>query len=71
MALNLPDYLRRAHKVSTKKGWTWEKREGSKHVMVFDTRGNAVTTISTTAYDGILRKKVESQLRKAKCPGLG
>lgn len=67
--MNLPNYLRKVHKVSTKAGWTWEKR-GSKHVMVFDAQGNAVTTISCTQYDGTLRKKVESQLRRANCPGL-
>lgn len=68
--MNLPDYLRKVHKVSTKAGWTWEKR-GSKHVMVFDADGVCVTTISCTAYDGTLRRKVESQLRRANCPGLG
>lgn len=68
--MKLPDYLRKAHKVSTKRGWLWEER-GTKHVMVFDADGKSVTCISTTAYDGTLRKKVESQLRKANCPGLG
>lgn len=67
--MNLPNYLKRPYKVSRKAGWTWEKR-GSKHVMVFDANGKAVTTISCTQYDGTLRKKVESQLRRAGCPGL-
>jgi hypothetical protein len=69
--MKLPDYLRRAHKVSTKKGWKWEHREGSKHLMVYTPEGKAVTTVSLSAYDGTLRKKVESQLRRANCPGLG
>lgn len=68
--MKLPDYLRKAHKVSIKAGWKWEER-GTKHVMVFDANGVSVTCVSTTAYDGTLRKKVESQLRKANCPGLG
>ena len=67
---NLPDYLRKAHKASTKKGWKWEKREGSKHLMIFAPNGECVTTVSLTAYDGTLRKKVTSQLRRAGCPGI-
>lgn len=67
---NLPDYLRKAHKVSSKQGWKWEKREGSKHLMIFTPDGTAVCTVSLTAYDGTLRKKVTSQLRRAKCPGI-
>jgi len=67
--MNLPDYLRKVYRTSKKAGWRWEKR-GSKHVMVFDAQGRAVTTISCTQYDGQLRKKVESQLRNAGCPGL-
>lgn len=67
--MNLPNYLRKVHKVSSKQGWMWEKR-GSKHIMVRNPQGAVVTTISTTAYDGTLRKKVESQLRRAGCPGL-
>ena len=66
--MNLPNYLRKTYKVSRKAGWTWEK--GTRHVMVRNPKGEVVTTISTTAYDGTLRKKVESQLRRAECPGL-
>lgn len=65
----LPDYLRKPHKLSVKKGWRWEER-GTKHIMVFDPQGVAITTVSTTSYDGVLRKKQESQLRRAGCPGL-
>lgn len=67
---HLPDYLRKAHKESKKAGWRWDYR-GTKHVMVFDPRGQAVTTVSLTAYDGVLTKKVLSQLRRANCPGVG
>jgi hypothetical protein len=67
---NVPDYLRKAKKASEKQGWRWEKREGSKHLMIFDAAGTSVTTVSLTAYDGTLRKKVTSQLRRANCPGL-
>lgn len=70
MALNLPDYLRKIAKTSTKAGWKWEFQKGSKHVMVFDQKGKAVTTISLSAYDGTLRKKTLSQLRRAGCPGV-
>lgn len=69
MALNLPTYLRKIEKVSRKAGWTWDYR-GSKHVMVLNPQGVAVTTISLTAYDGTLRKKTLSQLRRAGCPGV-
>ena len=68
--LHIPDYLRKAKKASEKQGWKWEKREGSKHLMIFDPKGEAITTVSLTAYDGTLRKKVTSQLRRAKCPGI-
>lgn len=68
MAHKLPDYLRRIEKVSTKAGWKWDYR-GSKHVMVFTPEGVAVTNVSLTAYDGTLRKKQLSQLRRAGCPG--
>lgn len=66
--INLPDYLRNICKVSSKQGWVWDYR-GSKHVMVIDPNGNAVTTISLTAYSGTLQKKTLSQLRRANCPG--
>lgn len=70
MALKkLPDYLRKAEKVSTKQGWIWEVRN-SKHLMVFDNEGNSVLTLSLTAYDGTLRKQATSRLRRAGCPGL-
>lgn len=69
MALNLPTYLRKIEKVSRKAGWEWDYR-GSKHVMVKNPQGEAVTTISLTAYDGTLRKKTLSQLRRAGCPGV-
>lgn len=69
MALNLPNYLRKIEKISRKAGWVWDYR-GSKHVMVLDPKGVAVTTISLTAYDGTLRKKTLSQLRRAGCPGV-
>lgn len=65
----LPDYLRKAEKESTKAGWLWEVR-GSKHLMIFDADGEAVLTVSLTAYDGVLRKQVVSKLRRAKCPGM-
>lgn len=68
MALRIPDYLRKVQKVSTKAGWRWEYK-GSKHVMVLNPQGQAITTISLTAYDGTLTKKVMSQLRRADCPG--
>lgn len=70
MALRIPDYLRRAHKLSVKKGWVWDYQEGSKHVTIFTAEGVKVTTVSLTAYDGTLTKKVKSQLRQAKCPGI-
>lgn len=69
MSSRIPDYLRKAHKVSTKHGWKWDKR-GSQHMMVFDPEGRAVTNFTLTGYDGNLRKKLISQLRKAGCPGL-
>lgn len=68
--MNLPDYLRRPFKASKKQGWKWEKREGSKHLMIFNPQGEAICTVSLTAYDGTLRKKVTSQLRRANCPGI-
>lgn len=70
MAMRLPDYLRKPHKQSTKKGWTWEHKTGSKHVAVHDASGAFVVTISLTAFDGPLTKKVKSQLRNAGCPGV-
>lgn len=70
MALRIPSYLRRAHKLSVKQGWHWEYQTGSSHVKVFSPTGAPVTNISLTAYDGPLTKKVMSQLRKAGCPGL-
>ncbi len=70
MAHRIPDYLRRAHKLSTKKGWMWEYQEGSKHMTIFTPSGTPVTTVSLTAYDGTLTKKVKSQLRQHKCPGI-
>lgn len=69
MAIKLPDYLRKIEKASTKEGWTWDYR-GSKHVMVFTPEGVAVTNVSLTQYDGVLRKKTLSQLRKHGCPGV-
>lgn len=69
VALSIPDYLRKPKKLSEKKGWKWDYR-GSKHLMVFDHQGKPVVTISLTAYDGVLTKRVQSQLRKAGCPGL-
>lgn len=69
MALHIPDYLRKIHKESRKHGWTWDYR-GTKHVMVLNPQGRAITTISLTAYDGTLNKKVLSQLRQAHCPGV-
>jgi hypothetical protein len=69
-AVNVPDYLRKAKKASEKQGWLWEKREGSKHLMIFNPSGTAICTVSLTAYDGTLRKKVTSQLRRANCPGI-
>jgi hypothetical protein len=70
MAHRIPDYLRRAHKLSTKAGWVWEYQDGSKHMTIFDAQGRPVTTVSLTAYDGSLTKKVKSQLRRANCPGV-
>lgn len=69
MALRIPSHLRKAHKVSTKAGWVWEYR-GSKHIMVLNPQGQAITTVSLTAYDGTLTKKVLAQLRRANCPGV-
>lgn len=69
MALRIPNYLRKAQKASEKAGWRWEYK-GSKHVMILDAQGKPVTTISLTAYDGTLTKKVLSQLRRANCPGV-
>jgi hypothetical protein len=69
MAHKLPDYLRKIEKISSKKGWDWQYR-GSKHVMVFDPQGVAVTNVSLTQYDGTLRKKTLSQLKRAGCPGV-
>lgn len=69
MAIKLPDYLRKIQKVSTREGWVWDYR-GSKHVMVLDPEGVAVTTVSLTAYSGTLQKKTLSQLRRANCPGV-
>lgn len=68
--MRLPDYLRRAHKLSTREGWTWDHKDGSKHLTIFNADGVAVTTVSLSAYDGSLTKKVRSQLRRAKCPGI-
>ena len=69
MSNRIPNYLRKAYKASTKQGWKWEYR-GSKHVMVIDPNGIAITTVSLTAYDGTLSKKVLSQLRRGNCPGV-
>ncbi len=63
----LPNQFKRAHKLSTKQGWTWEKR--TNHVEVRDYQGEFVVSISTTMYDGPLTKKILATLRKAGCPG--
>lgn len=69
MAHKIPDYLRKIEKISSKQGWKWDYR-GSKHVMVFNPQGVAVTNISLTQYSGPLQKKTLSQLRNAQCPGV-
>ncbi len=69
--MRLPDYLRRPHKLSTREGWVWDHKEGSKQLTIFNAHGEAVTPVSLSAYDGTLTKKVRSQLRRAKCPGIG
>ena len=66
----LPDYLRRAHKLSVKAGWTWDHRAGSGHVVVRDAGGEFVVAVSLTAYDGTLTRKTAGKLRRAGCPGL-
>jgi hypothetical protein len=65
----LPGYLKKAHKESVKRGWTWDYR-GSHHMTVRDADGNFVASLSLTAYDGTLTKVVKSKLRKAGCPAL-
>mgnify|MGYP001617307483 CR=1 FL=1 len=70
MAHRIPDYLRRAHKLSSKAGWTWDYQQGSKHMTIFDAQGRAITTVSLTAYDGTLTRKTKGVLRKAGCPGI-
>ena len=64
----LPKQFKKAHKESAKHGWTWVKK--TKHIEVRDAQGRLVTNISTTMYDGPLTKKVLSQLRRGKCPGV-
>lgn len=69
MALRIPSYLRKAHKESVKQGWTWDYR-GTKHLMILNPNGEPITTVSLSAYDGTLTKRVTSQLRRAGCPGV-
>lgn len=69
MAIRIPDYLRKPQKQSTKAGWTWEHRKGSKHVIVSDDTGAFVVCISLTAFDGSTTRRVKAKLRQAKCPG--
>jgi hypothetical protein len=66
--VKLPNYLTKAHKQSRKLGWTWEMR--TRHIEVRDANGDFVVSVSTTAYDGSLTRKVKGTLRKAGCPGV-
>jgi len=66
--VNLPKYLKRAHKESLKAGWRWEHR--TNHVTVRKPCGEFVVCVSTTAYDGTVTRKVQSKLRKAGCPAV-
>ncbi len=70
MALRFPDYLRKPHKASTKQGWKWEHKKGSKHVIVTDQNGKFVVCVSLTAFDGPVTNMVRGKLRAAKCPGV-
>lgn len=63
----LPKQFKKVYKLSSKAGWTWTKK--TNHIEVRNARGEFVTTISTTMYDGLLTRKVMSQLRNAGCPG--
>ena len=64
----LPNQFKKAHKLSSKQGWKWEKR--TNHIEVRTPDGTFVVSISTTMYDGPLTKRVMSQLRRAGCPGV-
>lgn len=70
MAFRLPTYLSKPHKASLAQGWKWEHKDGSKHVIVRDPRGEFVVCISLTAYDGTVTKRVKSKLKNAHCPGV-
>lgn len=66
--MKIPNYLKRAHKESTKAGWTWE--DNTNHITIRNQHGTFVIAISTTQYDGSLRRKTLGKLRQFGCPGI-